>query len=942
MSNSLFRPISALVAAAITTTACVQQAIRQEEEDNTPAQVLPTPDWKTAVKELKLSNGMTILLRENHAAPAVTWMVFYRVGSINEGPGMTGAAHLLEHMLFKGTQRFRKGQISQVLGRNGARFNATTNEDYTNYFETYSSDRLELGLMIESDRMRNSLILDSERQAEMTVVRNELERGENNPEFNLYDAVRGAAFHSHPYHHPVIGFRSDVEGISTPRLKQIYDMYYQPSNAVGVLVGDFKTPQAIALVKQYFEGIQNTQAKPVYNYTKEEPQIGERRVTLKKWGDTNVVAIGYHTPEAASKDSPALALIESILSRGVNSRLQRLLVDGGQAVRASAWAEVMKDPGLFWLTAVLRPGVSHKAVEDALLAEIEKLKATPVSQSELRIAKNQYEAYYAFNADGTSGAAWQLGQWAMVDRWQRFFEILDELRAVTPADLQSVAKKFFGEDNRTVGHYIASKDFPRTAREDSDKAKATPTQKQFIERFPTQPWEARPAPVPPVTGLRTATLDNGLRISVLRNNANPTIAVQGFVRAGYVLDKAESGGRYGTAALTSAMLDKGTAKRNKAKLARDLESVGADLSWFSDSEMITFKGQAVSKDTDRLIEALVEELATPAFPDDELALLRGRTEALIQQDEEQPERRAYRVMMQKLYPEGHPFHLPDPAEAIADMKAVTPGTLRAFHQRFYGPNTTAVSIVGDVDPDAIITKLKALTESWKPVSEIDFDRQIPGWNVPMTRADKPFVETMLDKSNVVIRVGQVANLRRLDRDYYSARVMNYILGGSTLTGRLGLKLRDELGLTYGTGSSLNAGRVPGPWVASVTVNRKNVPTAYNALLDVVRSFLKDGPTEDEVADAKSSLIGQQAVGLSSNGGMAASLMEIQYYGFDPAKHWSDVARNYTNVSSEKTRAAAIKLINPDDAITVIAGPYDDRSGGLGANSPERTELLIDR
>lgn len=943
ISKSFPRLLAGLLATALGATACAQQAVRRDEpgEADVAAQVVPEQDAATAiaqVKEIKLANGMTVLLRENHAAPTVSWMVFYRVGSAHEGPGMTGAFHLLEHMLFKGTRQFKKGQIAQVLGRNGARFNATTSEDFTNYFETYSSDRLELGLMIEADRMRNATILDSERQAEMTVVRNELERGENNPEYNLWDAVRAAAFQSHGYHHPVIGYRSDVEGISTQRLKQIYDTYYHPGNAVGVLVGDFQTSHAIALIKQYFEGIP-AGPRPPENYTAEEPQTGERRVTLRRWGETGIVSLAHHIPAASSRDTAPLALIESILSKGVNARLQRALVEGGLATRASAHAEHMKDPGLFWVTATLRPGASHKALEDAMVAELDKLRTTLVGEAELRIAKNQAEAAYAYRSDGTSGTAWALGQWAMIDRWQRFYELIGELRSVTASDIQAVASRYFGQDNRTVGWYIGTRDVPRAVRADSDKARATPARKQFVERFPTQPWEARPAPIPPVAGLQVVKLDNGLTVAVLKNDANATVAVDGYVKVGSIFDRAEASGRYGLAEMTAEMLDKGTARRSKSRLAHDLEVVGASMAFRAGTEQTTFQGKAVNKDWSRLLEAMVEALASPSFPEDELRLAKELKVAAILQNDEQPAIRATRVLMQRLYPEGHPYHVPGPERAVNEIRAIGSADLRNFHRRFYGPNVTAISVVGNVEPEAVIRKLKELTASWPQALEVDVDRQIGGWNVPEARPAQPVVETMLDKSNVEIRIGQVANLRRVstpgvhNADYYAASVMNWILGGSSLTGRLGVKLRDELGLTYGTGCSLSAGRVPGPWIASVTVNRQNVKTAYQALLDVVRTFLKDGPTEDEVADAKGALIGQQAVALSSNAGLAASLSDLLFFGFDARTYWSQVPREFGKVSVEKTRAAAIKYINLDGAITVIAGPYDDRAGGLAESRP---------
>jgi zinc protease len=382
------------------------------------------------------------------------------------------------------------------------------------------------------------------------------------------------------------------------------------------------------------------------------------------------------------------------------------------------------------------------------------------------------------------------------------------------------------------------------------------------------------------------------------------------------------------------MLDKGTARRSKAKFARDLESVGASLAFSSGTEKTAFSGKAVAKDWLRLVEALVEALAAPAFSEDEFKLARDLAVSRLQQAEEQPAQRANRILMQRLYPEGHPFHLPDPGQAIADMKALTGGSLRGFHSTFFGPNVSAITVVGAVEPEVVIARIRDLTASWKQVQEIDLDRQIPGWNIAMSRDSRPIIETMLDKSNVEIRLGLVTSLRRRDKDYYAAKVANWILGGSTLTGRLGNKLRDELGLTYGTGSTLSAGRVPGPWVAGVTVNRRNVPAAYLALLDVVRTFIKDGPSENEVADAKSALIGQQAVSLASNAGMAASLSEILYYSFDPRSYWSNVNREYSAIAVERARGAAIKFIHPDDAVTVVAGPFDDRSGGLAGSQGE--------
>src|ERR671933_634814 len=311
------------------------------------------------IREYRLANGMKVLLVENRVAPVATVLVVYKVGSRNEAVGYTGSTHLLEHMLFKGTPTFnlaRNTQISATLQKVGADFNATTWYDRTNYFETVPSDQIELAIRLEADRMRNSLIADADRQSEMTVVRNELERGQNEPSEVLDEAVYAAAFREHPYHHPTIGWRADVEGVPTSRLKEFYDTFYYPNNATVILVGDFEESEALNLISKHFGAHETSDHTIPEVYTEEPPQQGERRLVIRRTGELALVQIAFHTPGVlgqmnvlsneelarralnppAQNDIYPLVVLSAALSNGVTSRLYQALVEKQLAVSVNS------------------------------------------------------------------------------------------------------------------------------------------------------------------------------------------------------------------------------------------------------------------------------------------------------------------------------------------------------------------------------------------------------------------------------------------------------------------------------------------------------------------------------------------------------------------------------------------------------------------------------
>ncbi len=879
-----------------------------------PSAIATVQTMAGPVQELTLANGLKVILKEDHAAPVVTWVVYYKVGSRNEVSGTTGSTHLLEHMLFKGTKTLGKGQVAQLLGRNGASFNASTWTDWTNYYETYSSDRLEMGLTIEAARMRDALILDSERQSEMTVVRNELERGESNPGRLLYQEVTSAAFKTHPYHHPVIGWRSDVEGVSTDALKAFYDTFYHPNNAVAVLVGDFRTPEAVALIQKHFDKIPAGPEVPQI-YTSEEPQVGERRLTLRRRGETNLVQLAYHVPSVQSKDIAALLVLDTVLSSGVTDRLHQALVEKQLATGTYAYTGVQRDPSLFRVGATVKPGVTHDAVEKALLAELETIKGELVPAGELQKAKNQAEASYVYQNEGTVGLATALGSYAAIDRWQRTFELLDEIKKVTPEDVQSVAKAYLTRDNRTVGWYESTPDGPvppKAAGAGSGKAVANSGKVVPAKPFP---FEQNPAKPRALTAPVRKVLANGLTVLVLPNDAAPTVAVSGFVRAGALLDRK---GKEGLAAAAAGMLDKGTAKRTKLQLASDLETVAASVGFSGDTETTSISAKMLAKDLDLGLTALSEMLQEPVFPAAELTKLKAHWIAGIKQDEDQPETHASRALSQAIYPEGHPFRELNPAEQIAAIEELEVSDLKTYHARYFGPNTTSLVVVGQVKPEDVFAKLDALFKAWKPAEAVN--PVIP--DTPRRSAQRIVIPKM-DKSNLEILLGHAGSVTRRSPDFHAASLANFILGGSGLSSRLGVKLRDEMGLTYGTYSTFSASSGAGAWHASITVNPANMDTAITALKAELEGFLAKGITAEELAAAKGSYIGRQAVGLATNGGMAGSLSGIEYYDLG-LEYWSQYPSLINGITLDQVNAAARKLIAPDLAHLIIAGPHSEK------------------
>jgi len=872
------------------------------------------------IRETRLANGLQVLTKEVHTAPVVYFSIWYKVGSMNEQLGQTGMSHLLEHMLFKGTKTRKPGEISATLQQNGAEFNATTSFGRTNYFETLASDRLELAMQIESDRMVNSLFDAAQHQKEMTVVRSEYEGGENNPGSALTKAVRLAAYQVHPYRWTTIGFRSDIENISRDEMYAYYRQYYVPNNATIVMVGDFDTQNALSLAQKYF-GRMASQPLPQRFITPEPEQQGERRVTVRRAGTVRQVQIAHHIPAFEHSDRYVLDVLESVLSGGRTARFFGSLIQTGLASEAESYDYGLRDPDLIFLDATAQPGKTNAELETALLAEVEKLQQTPITDEELKRVINQAEAQYIYGQDSVQSQGRQLGENAMRGDWRYGETYLANLRRVTPADVQRAAKQYLVERNRTVGTFeplaadAAATGSTPAATGSTPAATIAATSVVSTASLGTI---ARPALDKSTAKATRVVLDNGLTVIVQENHANSTVAMSGaLLSAGSIFDPQN---KSGLANFTASQLSRGTKTRSLLDIARTLESVGASASVRGGQEYVSLSGRSLTRDFDMVLDILSDQLRNPVFPADELEKARRQALAGIENARQSTGTLARIAFMNALYPADHPYHVATLDEQAAVLKNLSRDDLAAFHAAHYGPERLVLTIVGDVDANQAVAAVRKHFGDWGKQGNLP-QLAIPDTALP-TAANKTVVVNVPDKAQADVLYGYAGHLKRTDPDFYRVVVLNTILGGGTgLASRLATNVRDRLGLVYGIYASTDATLGAGPFSVQFGSNPQNVDKAVTEMQRQIALAREQGFSREEVEKAIAYITGAYAVTLSTNSAVAGQLLVGEVYGLG-LDYIQKRNGYYRSVTPEQVNEAARKFLNPGQGTTVIAGTYN--------------------
>ncbi len=883
-------------------------------------------DSGAGIVEYRLKNGLKVLLKENHSAPVCSFMVVYRVGSRNEAVGHTGSTHFLEHMMFKGTRRFNPAAGSGVMetfSRIGALLNATTWLDRTNYFECVPSEYLELCITIEADRMRNLNLKQEDRDSEMTVVRNEFERGENNPGSALAKEVSALAFREHPYHHPTIGWRSDVEGVPLERLKEFYDTYYWPNNATVILVGDFEPDKTLRLIHKNFGKIPASKHQIPQVYTVEPPQEGERRVELKRAGDLPQLMIAYHTPQADHADTYPLSVMHAILgdSGKRSSRLHRSLLEKGLATSCYANNGEFRDPFLFTLGATLAPGKNFEELEAAIYAELELLAKEEVNPEELSRAKSANRKGTTLGSADPQTFANMLCAAESVASWKWLVEYDDNYDAVTAKDIMRVAKKYFDPTNRTVGHFlpaqkngndVMSEYMAELAKKNEKARKKEKTEKRAAEKKRIE--LPRPGSNKSSFADRVITerLANGLTLLVLENPGTGSVAIHGAIGAGDYYGKLE----YSLVpTLSSSMLTRGSEHYSKAELAKVLEEMGIRFGFAADRYKVGFGTLVTIDDFPKFVPVLADLVRKPLFPEQEFELVLKEVRAALTRSMNDTGRRANKALMQALYPPGHPFYDKSYEDSIAELDLLNTDLLKSFHKDHYGPDGTVITVVGDIKADLALSLLKQHFADWSGPEK----REIFVSDLALPEKPQRLEVNLEDKANADILIGHVSGLSRRNSDFFAAQLANAALGKDTISARLGKILRVKHGLTYGIYSYFEDSSFgAAPWMIGLSVNPANVSQALKLVNEVVSNYQKKGITREELEDEAGRAVGSFLVSLRSSDGIASALTRFEFIGLGiPAM--DSVAEDFMSVKKKDVDEALRKYIHPDRALTVVSG-----------------------
>lgn len=888
----------------------------------TPTVVAPVSadSFTQGVKKTVLDNGLTVLTKEVHTAPVVSVQVWYKVGSRNEVKGENGISHQLEHLMFKGTTA-RPVQFGRLFSALGSQFNAFTSYDETAYFGTVQRDRLEALLTLEADRMENSLIGPEQLKSEKRVVISELQGYENSPGYRLSRAVMRDAFPNRAYGLSVGGTKADVEKFTVEQVRNYYQTYYSPDNATLVITGDFATEPVLKVVKETYGKLTKrgneekrtrenvAPSSPVAPTTKKAP------IVLKQPGSAALLQAVYPLPDIKHPDVPAIDVMDAILTGGRSSRLYQALVESGLASSVSGGAAELIEPGWYEINATAAPGQELSKIAQVLQESLGKLQQQPVTTEELNRAKTQLQASYILGNQDITSQASQLGYNQTIAGDYHFIEqYLAAIAKVTPAQVQKVAKTYLNPAKQTIGFFEPTQP---DGKPGTSSAGSGRTVENFSPGKPVDPAELAKY-LPPATSATDSakqslpeefTLNNGLRVLLLRDRSLPTINLSGQIDAGTEFDGNQ---KAGLANLTAANLMNGTQTKNALTLAKTLEDLGADLSFSASREGVNVSGEGLSKNLPILIQTLADVLENATFPADQLELSRQRALTSLKVQLDDPRGLGRQVFQQAIYPENHPFHS---FPTFESLKSISRDDLLGFYQKYYRPDSTTIAIVGDFDPVKVKTLLNQAFGTWQatgkpPVLKIS--------SVPLPQTSTRLNKIIPGKAEAVTYIGY-NGISRKDPRYYAALILNQILGGDTLSSRLGTEVRDRLGLTYGIYSGFAAGINPGPFLIQMQTAPGDTQKAIASTLALLKQLREQGVTEAEFNTAKRSLTNSYPVDLANPSNVSSIILDNAVLGLSRSEI-RDFPQRIQAVTMAQMQQAIEDLIKPENLVIVTAGP----------------------
>jgi len=804
------------------------------------------------ISEYQLANGLKVLLFPDQTKETVTVNVTYHVGSKHENYGETGMAHLLEHLVFKGTPNHP--DIPKELSSHGARPNGTTWTDRTNYFETFAAtdENINWALDMESDRMVNSFISKEDLDSEMTVVRNEFEAGENSPFGVTLKRMMASAYAWHNYGKSTIGSKADLENVPIDRLKAFYKKYYQPDNATLIVAGKFKTEDMIKRVNKYFGKIPKPTRTIAPLYTQEPAQDGERSVTVRRVGDMQLAGAMYHIPAGSHPDYAAIDVLSQVLGDTPSGRLHKSLVEGKLASRSFGFNFQWQEPGLAIFGTQVDKSFDLDKTQKKMLSVIEGVGSNKITDEEVERAKRNILKNIELSFNSSERIALGLSEWLGMGDWRLFFLHRDRIEKVTTADVQRVAEQYLTRNNRTAGRFIPT---DKPARVEVPQV----TQEEVIamvQNYKGREQIAQGEDFEPSfdnidSRTESYTLKNGAKVSLLaKKTRGETVSVSmsfDFGNEKALKNKAQ------TASALGAMLMRGTKDLSREELQDEFDKLkanvrigaGATGAW----AVVTTTKDNLPK-TLSLVEKVLKE---PGFDKKEFEQYISTTKVDIESQLQDPQSIAFREYSRKQsqVKKGHPYYTPTFEELIADIDALKLKDLKAFHKKFFGGNNSQIAVVGDFDESAVKSQLSEMLDGWK--SKVKYKRvAMPFKKMPVKDAD---FDTP-DKENATFVAAVTLPIGIDHKDAAALELGNYMLGGGFLNSRLATRLRQKDGLSYGAGSFINPSNFNektsmGAYAICAPQNLEKVEIGFK---EEIARMLKDGFTAEEVASAKSGVL----------------------------------------------------------------------------------------
>jgi zinc protease len=818
------------------------------------------------ITEYRLSNGLQVLLFPDPSKPITTVNLTYKVGSRHENVGETGMAHLLEHLLFKGTPTIN--HVGKMMAEKGIRNNATTWLDRTNYFEFFPANEATLDwvIKVEAERMTQSTFDRAGLDSEMTVVRNEFESGENKPWELVYKRVMNVAYDWHPYGRDTIGNRSDIENVQISNLRGFYERYYQPDNAVLLVAGVFDMDKTLALIDATFGKIAKPTRKLPVEWTVEPPQDGERAVTVRRVAQLQALLAAYKVPPGSHPDNAALSILADYLGDRVVGQLHKQLVQKELATEVFSELLATHAPGLMFYGAQLAVEQDSAKSEAAMLGVLEK--PLILSDAEVKALVRAKLRDIEQTTTQTDRLAIALSEAIAMGDWRLFFYQRDQLNKVTAADVQRVAAQYLKPANRTLARFLPAQKSERVeiaARPDIEAAlKGYTGNPNFISG---EAFDVSPAAMQARAQYRT--LSNGTELVVLNKKTRGGM-VNSVLQLRYGT-LASLSNRLGARSLLGEMLLRGTAKRDRQAIKEAFDELAATVAVNEGGATLSVKKPELAASF-----ALLNEVMQQAnFPASEFELVRAEKLAAITAQSSEPDALADEALQQHFnrFPKADPRHSPTMAELTAAIKQVTLAEVKALHQQLQAQKAIWV-VVGDVTLNEVAALAEQHLVSWR--SKTGYERLAqPYFAVPAKALHLP----VADKDNAVLSGRLNIALKDTDPDYPALMIANDLLGG-TEPSRLWQRIREKEGFSYDVRSGLSVDDVDasGTWVFSAIAAPANMPKVVATLREEIDKVLKGGYTDDEVAKAKAAWLQTRQLRRSNNDSLAANIVALAQAG----------------------------------------------------------------